>query len=205
MNDEFAEDAGARLTQLVARRTLEPTRFAAAARLAGQHLESVKPVVVGMTPGNMIFAGSAAAVAPGTILVVLADEQRVFSVYVRALDDDWIGDVDAAADHVQQRLPRPWEPIDTIKTIAMVLDEHGVPLGARTKDLRQTTLNNIVGSLFLGIDLELRRELCRMWRNAFARESAPRWSDCLPAAGKRGSGSGRWRCRWRPTSRTGTR
>jgi hypothetical protein len=110
----------------------------------------------------MIFGGSAAAVVPGTILVVLADEQRVSSLHVRARhDDEWISDIDAAADRVRQGMPRPWTPIDSFKTMDIVLATHGVSLGVRAKDLQQGTLNNILGGLFFGIAPNFRHELIR--------------------------------------------
>jgi hypothetical protein len=51
--------------------------------------------------------------------------------------------------------------MDTFGATEIMLDEHGGRLAVRGKDLRQTTLANLLGVLLLGIDLEPRHELLR--------------------------------------------
>jgi hypothetical protein len=63
-------------------------------------------VLVAMEPGGL-SVGAVAAIWPGTIPIVLADANRVLGIYLRALDDEWIAEIDAAAGRVRRRLPPP--------------------------------------------------------------------------------------------------
>jgi hypothetical protein len=116
-------------------------------------------MVLAMGPGGL-SAGAAADLVPGTIPIVLADRKRVFSVHLRARDDQWIGDLDAAAETIKQRMPRPWQAPDTFGAINIILAEHGSAAPeARQKDLQQRTLSNILGMLLAGIELEPRHAI----------------------------------------------
>jgi hypothetical protein len=134
MMGEFEQDAGDRLNwMLVAYQIREPARFTAAARLAGRQLESLKPVALAMGPGGLSVEASV-AIRPGTIPVVLADATRVLSIYLRALDDEWIAELDGAAERNRVRLPRPWVATDIFRGIELMLNCMVVPRqsGGRT-------------------------------------------------------------------------
>jgi hypothetical protein len=79
--DDYNADAGDRIMEGLAAKGVEfAAQLAAAAELAGQQLELLKPLAMG--GGRPLYAGPVAAAKPGTILVVLANETKVATIHL---------------------------------------------------------------------------------------------------------------------------
>src|SRR4051812_34734470 len=79
----YDEDAGDRIVAVLAQQKIAAReRLAPAARLAGQQLEWIMPVILGSGGNGRLIAGKVTRTFPRALVFVLADEQRVAIIHV---------------------------------------------------------------------------------------------------------------------------
>lgn len=156
----YDDDAHDRLMGLMTERDIAfRGKLERSSKMAGQQLEFLKPAY--LAPGG--YMGSVAQVSRGTILVVLADPRRVFTVYIQrppVTEPNLIEILDIAVSELMEIVPESSDPGYTLHVIKNVLETHGGKPGKKkSKSPDQQVILQILGLLFASMPTESRHQL----------------------------------------------
>jgi hypothetical protein len=150
----YEADAGDRIVAVRAREKVSTRkRLDAAARLAGQQLELFMPGIIGHDSHGRLIARKFTAVAPGTVLFILAGEQRVATVHAPD-QHDLVEQVVGLAGELRQFIwengsgPAHWA---SASVIDLFLHEYGGNPGAATKPAPARAAVNTIRTLFAAL------------------------------------------------------
>lgn len=145
----FSEDAGERLLRLAG----EPR--AAAARLAGEQLERLKPAIVAPFQEGL-YAGPVAKVDRGGVLIVLADENRVLAFHMVPADDKrCLPALRDMARFAKNSFPNRWWGASlVVGVVEFALERYGGGPGGKPPSAPQPVTMTIVGTLLAHVGEE---------------------------------------------------
>jgi hypothetical protein len=129
---------------------------------AGAELELRKPGVVGNGRNGKLYAGPAVMSPLGTILIVLADKQKVFTMDLRPVAGRAIGDgITEAVQYLRDNAPEDFKfPLDAIAPVMdFALEEIGRLPGEEGAQLTEEHAFRILGCLFAGMPDAVRSDL----------------------------------------------
>jgi hypothetical protein len=190
----YEADAGDRIIATLAQEKVAlRERLAAAARLAGQQLELLMPIVLAPTAAGVV-AGTFTMAAPGTVLFVLADDHRVATVHV--LDQpDMVDRIIEGAREIRQFIQaNGGKPVHgAVATVVhLYLHEYGGDLGAATPSAPARAATNTIAALFAGLTDEEVRHSLGTAREIAAHGSCPAFVALLGPGAKPGTLAGCW-------------
>ena len=154
--NQFTEDVSdtlrRQLQNVQARTQLQP-----AADLAAQQLEILKPIAMIPTAGG-IAGGPVASVQNGVILIVLADQKRVVTTYLKPSETGLLPAVEECVAGVLAE-EGSWRTQDTFHAINFFIQEYGGAPGAKAPDADIQALCYLLGILFASIPIQGRHEI----------------------------------------------
>ncbi len=144
----YDADSGDRLLQLLIHNDIEyRDNLKKSARLAGQQLELLKPSVIGEAKGGGLYAGPVAQVPPRAVLAIVADDRRLFTIYIIG-QSGLRNALKRIADSFYNNLPSGLNKMAAIlATARAALKRYGGSPGTKTPDFGEHALN-ILGALF---------------------------------------------------------
>jgi hypothetical protein len=193
----YDDDAGDRLKLLLAARQLSfAPRLTRAAELAGQQLELLKPSVAMIGDRGEFIAGPVAAVRRGTILIVLANARRVFTIHITRPAEGTLADIfDDLVDRILAEFaPDPWTPSNTVVAIKTTVEVHGAAPGRENPKgpVSPIITAQIVGTLFAATNQTERHDLAAQLEACVDNDVCPAMIGVIGRGTKPGSTCGVW-------------
>jgi hypothetical protein len=149
---DYKADAGDRLVEFLAENVSGyRDQLKRAARLAGQQLEWLKPVVFGANAKGF-YGGSAVAIERGAIGVVIADSKSVVTIKVLPVTSIRHA-LTGLAEIMRSRMDKEelTNPLTVLSVMKLILDEHGAPpMKEAAKLLDEKTASRCLGMLLAG-------------------------------------------------------
>jgi hypothetical protein len=154
---DFDADATDRLWDLMVQRDIgSRDRLKQSAATAGMQLELVKPAIMGDGKGSRrIYAGSAVIAEPGTVFIVLAHHEKVFTIWLR-YDGTLTAAVESAVDYVNAMMKSEAVAFSQHADHALLITEelvkqYGHAPGETSIELANDHNVRIIGMLFAAI------------------------------------------------------
>jgi hypothetical protein len=172
---DYDADARTRLWELLERRNIScRDQLKQSVDTASAQLEWFKPYAMGRSKqqGARLYAGPAVAAPPGTVLIVLAHEEKAFTVWLRSPGHALIEAVDEAVGYFKALMETEIDLGLTLVAIEDLIKKHDrIPDRKPGIELSQEHNTRIIGMLFAA--MSDRAGVCETLEMAMAAKACP--------------------------------